>query len=176
MQSRTIVARSATLGALAGLRAFTPPAILSQAAHRNLIPIRRSPMRLLRTSTAANLLALFAVGELVGDKLPFTPSRLELAPLAFRTASGAICGSVISWSGSRGRRGAKPAALGALVGGLAALAGAFAGFHLRQATAQRFGVPDPAIAVVEDMVAIAGSIAIIARQTNRWSIATAGAL
>jgi uncharacterized membrane protein len=186
MQSRTIVARSATLGALADLRAFATPAILSRAAHRNLIPIRRSPTRLLRTSTARNLLALLALGELVGDKLPFTPRRLEWAALAFRAASGAICGSVISWSGSRGRREAKPAALGAVVGGLAALAGAFAGFHLRQATAQRWGGSDPAIAVVEDMVAIAGSIAIMARQivarqitpghTNRWTIATAGAL
>jgi uncharacterized membrane protein len=175
MQSRTIVARSATLGALADLRAFATPAILSRAAHRNLIPIRRSPTRLLRTSTARNLLALLALGELVGDKLPFTPRRLEWAALAFRAASGAICGSVISWSGSRGRREAKPAALGAVVGGLAALAGA-----------QRWGGSDPAIAVVEDMVAIAGSIAIMARQivarqitpghTNRWTIATAGAL
>jgi uncharacterized membrane protein len=143
-------------------------------------------MRLLRTSTAANLLALLAIGERVGDKLPFTPSRLEWAAMAVRTASGAIRGSVISWSGRPGRGRAKPAALGAAVGGLAALAGEHAGFHLRQATAPRCGVSDPAIAVVEDMVAMAGSIAIMAchimacpimaRHTNRWSIATAGAL
>jgi uncharacterized membrane protein len=168
MKSRNSLALSAAIGALAGLRAFTPPAILSQAARHNFIGLRRSRLRLLRSPVAANVLASLAIGELIGDKLPFTPSRLAIPSLAVRATSGALCGSVISGAGRRNT--------GAIVGALGAIGGAFAGFHLRREIKEHFGVPDPAIAVIEDLLAIAGAVTIVSKKASVLSRATAGVL
>ncbi len=154
-------ARAAGLGALAGLRTFTPPAVLSHAARRNRISLRRSPVAFLGSKAATNSLTGLAVGELVGDKLPFMPSRLAAEGLVARMASGALCGTaVVASSGPRKRRSL---AAGAAVGAASAVAGAFAGYHLRRWLGRRLNVPDPAIAVVEDMVAIGGSLALSTR-------------
>jgi uncharacterized membrane protein len=185
MNSRESLAFSAVIGALAGLRAFTPPAILSQAARHNLIGLRRSRLRLLRSPVAANILTSLAIGELVGDKLPFTPSRLAIPSLPVRAASGALCGSVISGAGRKGRlftskscrgKSCSPLAMGAIVGALGAIGGAFAGFHLRREIKEHFGVPDPAIAVVEDLLTIAGAVTIVSKKASVLSLATAGVL
>ena len=185
MKSRDTLALSATIGALAGLRTFTPPAVVSQAARYNLVGLRRSRLRPLRSSSTANILAALAVGELIADKLPFIPSRLDIGPLTARAVSGALCGSVIAGSGKMGRSiRSKPfkqdlpstMASGAAVGALGAIGGAFAGFYLRRELNRHFGVPDPAIAFVEDLAAIAGSVIIVSKKVSLLSLATAGIL
>jgi uncharacterized membrane protein len=190
MKSGETLALSAAIGALAGLRTFTPPAILSQAARHNLISVRRSRFRFLRSPVTANIITALAVGELIGDKLPFTPSRLQPAALAVRAASGALCGAAISMVGSTGksltsrlRRGKtfkrnnpSAVAIGAVLGGLGAIGGAFAGYHLRRSLTYHLGAPDPAIAVIEDLVAIAGTVAIVSKETSILSIVSAGVL
>ncbi|HZR57262.1 MAG TPA: DUF4126 family protein [Terriglobales bacterium] len=183
MKSRDSLALSAAIGALAGLRALTPPAVVSQAARYNLIGLRRSYLRRLRSAGTANVLAALALGELIGDKLPFTPSRLGLGPLAARAVSGALCGSVIG-TGKIGRpfrnkssdRNVSSMATGAALGALGAIGGAFAGFYLRRELNMRFAVPDPAIAFVEDLAAIAGSAVIVSKKVSLLSLATAGIL
>src|SRR6185437_8373979 len=82
------------IGAVAGLRALTAPAVLAWAAERRLIRLGSSPLATI-LSTAAKRITDFAVSELIADKLPFTPSRLNAAPLASRIVSGAICGATI---------------------------------------------------------------------------------
>src|SRR4051812_22440420 len=110
---------AAALGFTAGLRTFTPLA----AVHRH------------------RLLVLAAAGELVTDKLPFTPSRLQPPALAGRAASGAIAGGAVA-----GRQGA---ALGAA----AALAAAYAGARVRGKW------PGLATALAEDAVAVSVAVA-----------------
>jgi uncharacterized membrane protein len=182
MKSRNSLALSAAIGALAGLRAFTPPAILSQAVRHNLIGVRRSRLRPLRSSVTANVLTSLAIGELIADKLTFMPSRLEVPSLAVRAASGALCGSIVSASGKAdrsfrgkilGRNCSSKIATGAILGALGAIGGSFAGFHVRRAVNQ-LGVPDAAVAMVEDLIAIAGSAAIVSRNSSVLSLATAG--
>ncbi len=65
---------------------------------------------------------------------------------------------------------------GAAVGAVAAIAGAFAGYHLRRQLGQWLNVPDPAIAVVEDMIAVAGSIALVRQSVSLRSYVSAGLL
>jgi uncharacterized membrane protein len=174
MSVNKTLALAAGIGALAGLRTFTPPSVVSQAARRNLLPLRRSPLRFLRSAASANTLAALAAGELVGDKLPFMPSRLKPEGLTARCTSGALCGAALMTA--HRNRDHKALVAGAAVGALAAIAGAFAGYYLRRQLGQRLNAPDPAIAVVEDMIAVAGSIALVRHSMSLRSYVTAGLL
>lgn len=88
----------------AGLRTFTPPAALV---------LRSSSPR-----PARALLLAAAAGELVADKLPATPSRLEAAGLGGRLVSGAVCGQAMA--GPRGAALAAGAAMAAAAAGATA--------------------------------------------------------
>ncbi len=75
---KTIAA--ALLGASAGMRTFTPAAVL---VARGRLP-QDPPIRY--------GLFIAAGVELIGDKLPFVPSRTKPLPYLVRVASGAYCG------------------------------------------------------------------------------------
>jgi uncharacterized membrane protein len=142
------------IGAVAGLRALTAPALLAWAAKYRLIRLGSSPFATIISATASKRITDFAVSELIADKLPFTPSRLNAAPLASRIVSGAICGATIYGVVKR------PLTEGAVLGGLGAIAGAFAGYHMRKKLSR--GMPDLGVAVLEDAFAIGGGVLIIA--------------
>jgi uncharacterized membrane protein len=142
------------IGAVAGLRALTAPAVLAWAAERKLIRLGSSPFATIISTTASKRITDFAVSELIADKLPFTPSRLNAAPLAFRIVSGAICGATIYGVVKR------PLTEGAVLGGLGAIAGAFAGYHVRKRLNR--DMPDLGVAVLEDAFAIGGGVLITA--------------
>lgn len=174
MSINKTLALAAGLGALAGLRTFTAPSVVSQAASRNLLPLRRTPLRFLRSAATAHTLSALAAGELVCDKLPFMPSRLAPEGLTARFASGALCGAALM--AAHRNRDSNALAVGAATGAVAAIAGAFAGHYLRRQIGQKLNVPDPAIAVVEDMIAVGGSIALVRRSASLRSYVTAGLL
>ena len=118
------------IGFVAGLRSMMPLAMLRAAKH----------------DWTGILFAVVALGELIADKLPQTPSRLSIMPLAGRIVVGAYAGATVSafHSGSL--------VAGALIGAAAALAGSYAGHAYRTQLASR--VPDLTLALVEDAVAI----------------------
>ena len=98
-----------------------------------------------RRATVAAPIAL--TGELVVDKLPSTPSRLEPGPLAARVIFAALAGAVIA-------RGADQSLLpAAVIASAAALASARVGHDLRAALADRM-LPC-AVAAGEDGLALA---------------------
>jgi len=131
MPSPTPSARrtAALLGTAAGLRSLTPVSALALHGRLPGGPLTRR-------------LPLLGAGELVGDKLPFTPARTAPGPLVGRIATGAYCGS----------RAAGPQ--GAAIGALAAVVWANGGQHTRQWLGRRTGRPDLQLAVVEDAVAL----------------------
>src|SRR6266581_4713273 len=114
------------IGAVAGLRPMTAPAIIGWAAKQRWIHLGSSPFASIISARASRTIAELAVSELIADKLPFTPNRLNAGPLASRIASGAICGAAVCGAVKR------PLAEGALLGGLGAIAGALAGYHVRK--------------------------------------------
>ncbi len=123
------------IGAVAGLRTMTAPAVTLAAQHS-------------RWSGAGRLLAF---GEYIGDKLPFTPSRLSPPALIARAVSGGWCGGVVA-----ARLGAsRIAGVGCGVAG--SLAGAWAGYTLRNFLAKTKGFPDTGIALAEDALALWGA-------------------
>ncbi|MFJ2647571.1 hypothetical protein ACIO1C_12675 [Streptomyces sp. NPDC087420] len=90
-----------------------------------------------------------AVGELVADKLPWTPSRLNPAGIVSRMAFGGFAAVALS---SREPDGAPPV-LAAAVGAAASAVGTLAGAYWRRTVAGA-GRPDWPAALLEDAAAV----------------------
>jgi uncharacterized membrane protein len=138
-----VALRAATLGAVGGMRSQLPLALLALTTRdaARYGPFPAAPLRVLA--------GVAAIGELIGDKLPTTPSRLEPAPLIGRLAIGALAGGMLSAEAGDARGD------GALCGAAGAGLGAFAGYHLRRRAGEATGLPDPLFGAVEDGIAIA---------------------
>ncbi len=142
-----LVLRAGLLGVVAGLRSQLPTAAL---AARDVEP-PRGPLGLLASAGGRRAAYLAAVGEIVADKLPVTPSRMDRGPLVGRIVSGGVAGAVLaSAAGVRGARLVLPVATAAA----AAYLGSWAGYTARAAVGRATGLPDPAVAVAEDVVAV----------------------
>lgn len=141
--------RAVGLGVVSGLRSMSGPAFVSRAAAQGRLPLEGTRLAFLGSPRVSKLLTVLAAGELVGDKLPATPSRTALPSLLGRAASGGLVGAAIF--ASEGRR----AATGGAAGVLAAVAGSFAGEQLREFAGQKTGIPDPLLALVEDAIVLA---------------------
>lgn len=146
--------RAACLGSVAGMRSMGAPALtsafLSRAGHAPPAPFTSSPLRWLGTARAALVFKLLGAGEVVGDKLPKTPSRLVPASLLFRLLSGGACGAALCLDAEE-----SPLA-GAALGAASAVASAFAFYHLRHALTHTYGLPDLPVALAEDALAYGG--------------------
>ncbi|HEX6746793.1 MAG TPA: DUF4126 family protein [Longimicrobium sp.] len=148
MASLETAGRAAALGVVAGMRSMAAPAALSRhLVHDPTVP-NGVLDDLLSRPAAPRVLGLASAAEHLADKLPFVPARTDPGPLAGRIAAGAVCGFVIA------RRAGESAAVGALVGALAAAAGTFAFYHLRRALTTDAGLPDLPVALAEDVVAV----------------------
>jgi uncharacterized membrane protein len=152
VKDSNLALRAAGLGAIAGLRSMAAPAALSRAAAAGRGGgLRDTPFAVLGSSKVSALLTLFEVGELIGDKLPMTPSRTSLPPLLGRAASGAVVGGALFTSE---RHRTVP---GAAFGAAAAVAAAYAGERLRALASEKTGLPDPVVALAEDTVVLVGA-------------------
>ena len=142
------------IGGVVGLRPMTALAAMAWAVRRGRIQIEPSPIVVWMLSAGTSKrIAEFAISELIVDKLPFTPSRLNAAPLSLRIVSGAICGAAIRRSRKRSLTD------GAVLGGLGALAGALTGYHVRKRLSR--DMPDLAVALLEDALAVGGSAVVM---------------
>lgn len=135
--------RTFGLGVVAGMRSLTAPAILRTwlSRQRHLAP---TPLDHVATPT---VMAVIATGELVADKLPFTPDRTCPPSVAFRALSGALVGGSFCAANRR-----SPVA-GALVGAAGAVAATYGAFYLRRYLVKERGLPDVVVALAEDAAA-----------------------
>jgi uncharacterized membrane protein len=141
------------IGIIAGLRSMTAPAVVSWAARLGWIHLNSSWLAFLRYSWTPWILSIAALGELIADKLPSTPSRKMPPSFAFRIVSGAISGAAIGISHSS-------LLIGLLGGAIGAVIGTLGGASARSALAKMFGKDLPA-ALLEDAIAIIGAILIL---------------
>jgi uncharacterized membrane protein len=144
------------IGFVAGLRSLTPPAAVSWAAHLGWLHLENTPLAFLGFAATPYILSVLAIGELIADKLPKTPSRKTLVPFAARIAIGALCGAAL---------GASVAALhvGLLAGALGGVAGTLAGYEFRSRLVKATGGKDLPIALLEDAIAICAAFWIVSR-------------
>ncbi len=158
----------ALLGVCTGLRTLTPVAVVCWFAYRGALHF------LGWRSFTANLVAvviftLMALGEYVGDKLPNTPSRTAPIGLLGRSLFGAFVGLLL----------AQPLLLSPaaaiLLGIVCALLGTYAGWFVRTRTVTALKVPDWPVAVAEDCLTIACSIALLNAVVTRSALFTGNA-
>ncbi len=63
------------IGVVAGLRALTAPAAVSWAARLGWLHLNNTPLGFLGFAATPYIVSVLALAELIGDKLPKTPSR-----------------------------------------------------------------------------------------------------
>jgi len=136
------------IGVVAGLRSLMAPAVVSWAAHLGWLNLHGSPLAFMGSTLAAAIFSLLAIGELVADKLPKTPKRTAPAPLLARILIGGLCGACLCASANQSLL------IGALLGGVGGVIGAFGGYKIRRRLVSKLNVKDVFVAIIEDLIAI----------------------
>jgi uncharacterized membrane protein len=144
------------IGLFAGLRSLTPPAATAWAVYLGWLKLER-PLSLIGSLPAVIVLTLLALAELVADKLPQTPSRTAAVGLLARFVTGGLTGACVAAGG-----GNSPT-FGALLGCVGGIVGAFAGYQFRTRLVRASGLRDIYIALLEDLIAIGGSLWVVSR-------------
>jgi uncharacterized membrane protein len=144
------------IGVIAGLRSMTAPAVVSWAARLGWLHLENTWLAFLGATFTPYILSALAIGELINDKLPKTPSRKAPGPFFGRVVMGALCGAAL---------GAPSQALigGLIAGVLGTVAGTLGGYELRTRAAKAIGGKDLPIALIEDAIAICGGLWIVSR-------------
>ncbi len=123
------------IGAVAGSRSLTAPAATLAG----------------RGSSLARAAGVLAAGEFLADKLPITPSRLSPPALVVRAVSGAWSGGSVASA----RSGSRIFGMASGLGG--ALLGSWLAYTLRSTLVKKRGLPDFAVALGEDFLALGGA-------------------
>lgn len=142
------------IGIVAGLRAMTAPAAVAWGAWLGSLPVAGTWASFMGHWIAVGIFTILAIAELVTDQLPSTPSRKVPQQFGTRIVLGAFTGAVIGATGG--------AIIGGLIAGaIGAVIGTLGGAEARKRLAIAFG-KDPPAAFIEDAVAIAGGLLIVA--------------
>ena len=142
------------IGFCGGLRSLTAPAATAWAVYFGRLKLE-GPLSLIGSLPAVAIFTVIAFAELVVDKLPQSPSRTAPAGLIARIVMGGLTGACVASAG------AKSISLGALIGAIGGIAGCFLGYRARIGAVKTLNTRDLNIALVEDLIAIAGSIAVL---------------
>jgi len=157
MNSSLVFLLAFGIGLVTGLRSMTGPAVVCWAAHLGWINLEGSRLSLMGSTAATYAFSAFAIGELVADKLPFIPNRTSPGPLFGRIVLGALCGATLCAAGGYSM------AMGAVLGGVGGLVGAFAGYQARKGLVAKLGCADWVVAVLEDLIAVGGGLFLVSR-------------
>ncbi len=144
------------IGFFGGLRALTAPAATAWAVYLGWLKLEH-PLSLIGSLPAVVIFTLLAVVELVADKLPRTPSRTAPPGLIARIVMGGLTGACVAAGGAQG------IFLGAALGAVGGVAGCFLGYQARTGLVKALGTQDIYIALVEDLVAIVGSLWVLSQ-------------
>ncbi len=141
------------IGIIAGLRTMTAPAAMSWAASLGYLHPGAGWLAFMGYPFTPWILSALALGELVADQLPSTPSRKVPIQFGARLVSGALSGSMVGGDGGSLLGGCLAGLIGAVIGTIG-------GAALRSRLATALGRDLPA-ALIEDAIAIVGAIAVV---------------
>jgi uncharacterized membrane protein len=141
------------IGVVAGLRALTPLAAVSWAARLGWLHLENTWLAFLGYAATPYIFSVLALGELINDKLPKTPSRKAPPGFIARIVTGAMCGAALV--------AAAPPLL--VAGAIGAVAGTLGGYEFRARLVKAIGGKDLPIALLEDAIAIGGAFLIVSR-------------
>jgi uncharacterized membrane protein len=143
------------LGYLAGLRSLTAPAVVCWAAHLGWLHFSGTKLAFINEPSTLIVFTVLAVVELIADKLPRTPARTAPLGLIARVVVGASIGVILATSAGMG------VPFPMMVAVIGALVGTFGGYNIRRVLVSKGRLPDFAVALAEDMIAIAGGLLIV---------------
>lgn len=143
----SILISAFVLGVACGLRSIVGLAAISWAASSQQLPLQGTWLAFLGARITPYITSLLAIGEMINDKLPKTPSRLVPAQFGGRVVMGALTGTAIGLSHGQ-------LVMGILSGVVGSVVGTLAGSKARSFGAKLFGRDLPA-ALLEDAVAVA---------------------
>jgi uncharacterized membrane protein len=144
------------IGVIAGLRCLTAPAVVSWAARLGWLHLENTWLAFLGYAATPYIMSALAIGELIADKLPKTPSRKAPPGFIARILTGGLSGAAL---------GATSASwvVGLVAGVIGAVVGTLGGYELRVRLVKATGGKDLPIALLEDAIAIGGGFLIVSR-------------
>jgi uncharacterized membrane protein len=148
------------IGVIAGLRSLTAPAVVSWAARLGWLHVENTWLAFLGFAATPYIFSVLAIGELIADKLPNTPSRTAPPGFIARIVTGGLSGAALGASG-----GASEGSwtVGLVAGAIGAIAGTFGGYQFRVRLVKATGGKDLPIALLEDAIAIGGALLLVSR-------------
>jgi uncharacterized membrane protein len=144
------------IGFFAGLRSLTAPATTAWAVYVGWLKLQ-SPLALIGSIPSVAIFTLLAVVELVADKLPKTPNRTSPPGLIARIVMGGLTGACVAAGGGQG------VFLGAILGAVGGVVGCFIGYQARTGLVKALSTRDLYVALIEDLVAIAGCFWVVSQ-------------
>jgi uncharacterized membrane protein len=135
---------------------MTAPAAVSWAARLGWLHLENTPLAFMGYAATPYIFSLLAIGELINDKLPKTPSRKAPVPFAARIVVGVLCGAAIG-------AGSGDVAAGLIAGAVGAVAGTLGGYEFRSRLVKATGGKDLPIALLEDVIAVGSACWIVSR-------------
>ena len=127
---------------------MTAPTAVSWAARLGWLHLENTWLAFLGFTATPYVMPALAVGELINDKLPKTPSRKTPLPFIARILAGGLSGAALG----------QPVA-----GALGAVAGTLGGYEFRSRLVKATGGKDLPIALLEDAIAVVGAWLIVSR-------------
>lgn len=152
-----IFALAFAIGVIAGLRSMTAPAAVAWAARLGWLHLEHTPLAFVGYAAVPYILTVFMLAELVADKLPKTPNRTRPGPFIARVVLGGLAGAAVATGTGRSLVGV------ALAGAAGAVTGTLGGYSVRTGLVRTLGIPDYAVALLEDTVAVGGALLVMSR-------------
>jgi uncharacterized membrane protein len=134
------------VGTTSGLRALAGLAVVSWGAHLGYLHLDHTWLAFLAYAFTPYILSVLAIGEMINDKLPKTPSRLIPPQFITRIVTGTLCGVAVGLSIGH-------MLFGLIAGAVGTVAGTLGGAKARAGGAKLLGRDLPA-ALIEDVVAV----------------------
>lgn len=136
------------IGFTAGLRSLTPPAIVAWSAHLGWLNLHNTPLAFMGSIIAVIVFSALALFELFADLQPSMGKRTAPVPLGARIVTGGFCGACLCAAGNQSL------VVGAILGGVGGIIGAFAGYEIRRRLVAALNIKDLFVALLEDLVTI----------------------
>lgn len=149
----------AGMGLLSGARTLSGLAMVSDlvARPKSRFIFFRNP----KYPGTIRVLKALAVAEMAGDKMPFAPDRTSPGPLLGRIVFGGLIGAMMYKE--FGRKDPTGYWVGAVIGSLASVAGAYGAFGFRKWMERKRLVPDFLLGFLEDAAVVRLGGKILAR-------------
>ena len=157
MSSGFVLVQIFAIGLVTGLRTFTGGAAVTWGARLGWINLSGSRLAFMGSTWALVLFTILALVEYVTDQLPSTPARTVPMQLGARLVMGMLAGACLAAAGGASLL------IGLICAAVGVLVGTYGGYNARVGLVRSLKVPDIAVGIPEDLLAICLGLFIVSR-------------